>query len=91
MGIAEAIAMRMIVTANEFRHIAPRVEHWCQIILREPSTARCGGTAELTIYFALKVKSAFAGLPPATVTFCGLRSVSPPATQSPCKNPAERS
>src|SRR5580658_8973814 len=81
IGIAEAIAIRMIVTANIFA-ISPRLLAGIvrPFLNNAAAYKRCGGldfeivalvlrSTLSVLYFALKVKSAFADPPAATVTF----------------------
>src|SRR5579872_2560812 len=68
MGIAETIAITMMVTAN-IRAMVPHVGAFG--FGRDSSTSPPphDGGLDVCAYFALKVKSAFAACPPATVTF----------------------
>src|SRR5258706_8847130 len=77
MGIAEAIAIRMIVTANTFAIVVlPSGRVWSGLLSNRRSV-NCGDSGDsgaatarrFSFYFALKVKLAAAAAPAATVTF----------------------
>src|SRR5258706_2446665 len=80
MGIAEAIAIRIIVTANTFAIVVlPSRRVWSGLLSNRRSVT-CGDSGDsgaatsrrFSFYFALKVKLAAAAAPAATVTFCVL-------------------